>query len=110
MEEQVSAGVPGEAQLGQHQHLDALLGRLPHQGEAGLRIVAAVGHFDLGRARCDFDKSVPHVNNLLRGMISSDFNTIFYPNCSEIATVGSRERMELLGIIVLKEALGLCYA
>ena len=60
LEEQVAAGVPGEAQLGQGQHPHPLLVGLPHEGKNLLRIVTAVGHPDLRGAGGHFDKSISH--------------------------------------------------
>jgi hypothetical protein len=60
LQEQVPAGVPGQAQLGQGQHPHALSIRFPHQGKDLLRIVPAVPHADLGGPRRHFDKTVAH--------------------------------------------------
>ena len=60
LEEQVAAGVAGEAQLGQGQHPHPLLIGLPHEGENLFGVVAAVGHPDLGRAGGHLDESIAH--------------------------------------------------
>ena len=61
LQKQVAAGVAGQAQLRQAQHLDALLCRLAHKGNTGLGVVGTVGHPDFRGAYSHFDKSVPHV-------------------------------------------------
>ena len=60
LQEQVATGVSGKRQLGQTQHLDALVRRLLHQRNDGLGVMDAVGYFDLGRSGGDLDKSVSH--------------------------------------------------
>ena len=60
LEEQVRAGVGGDAQLGQSQHLHALTGGLFHQSNDLLGVIHAVGHLDFRGAGGNFDKSVPH--------------------------------------------------
>ena len=59
--EQVTAGVPGQAQLRQHQHLGASLFGLAHQGKGLLRVVVAIRQTQLGRAAGDRDKTIFHV-------------------------------------------------
>ena len=61
LQEQISAGVAGEAQFRKSQHLDALLVRLPHQGKNLFRVIAAVRHPDFGCACGHGDKTVSHV-------------------------------------------------
>ena len=60
LQKQVAAGVARQAQLGQAQHLYALLRRLTHQRQALLRVVGAVGHPNLRGTGGHLDKSVPH--------------------------------------------------
>ncbi len=60
LQKQVAAGVPGDAQLRQGQHLYPLGRRLPHQGDDLPRVVIAVGHPDFGCARRHLHKAVPH--------------------------------------------------
>ena len=65
---QVAAGVAGEAQLRQHQHLGAGLFRLAHQGKGLFRVIVAVRQTQLGRATCNGDEAISHMKNLLLGM------------------------------------------
>ena len=60
LEEQIPAGIAGEAQLGERQDPHPLAVRLPHQGETALGVIAAVGHPDVGRAGSDFDETITH--------------------------------------------------
>ena len=60
LQEQVPAGIAGQAQLGQAQHPHPLGGGLPHEGKDLLGVIAAVGHPDLGRAGGDLDESIAH--------------------------------------------------
>ena len=61
LQKQVPAGIPGQAQLRQDQHLDTLLVGLPHKGEDLFGVVAAIGHPDLGGAGGHGDKTVFHL-------------------------------------------------
>ena len=76
LKEQVGTGVAGEAQLGQSQHLDPLLVRLPHESKDLFRIITAVGHPDLGGTGGYLDKSIAHITRLLcSGSFSSEYDT-----------------------------------
>ena len=66
LQEEVAAGVAGQAQLRKHDHLHALLVRLAHEGEDLLGVVAAVRHADLGGGSSHGNKSVFHMQNLLQ--------------------------------------------
>ena len=65
LEEQVPAGIAGEAQLREAQHPHTLAVGLPHEGKAALGVVTAVGHPDGGRAGGDLDKTIAHEKDLL---------------------------------------------
>ena len=65
LQEQVAAGVAGDAQLRQGQDLDPLLRRLLHQSNDLPRVVRTVRHPDLRGAGRHFHKSVFHQKFLL---------------------------------------------
>ena len=79
LQEEIAAGVAGEAQLREHDHLHALLVRLAHEGEDLLSVVAAVRHADLGGGCCHSDKSVFHMQNLLQKERSPFFVILHRP-------------------------------
>ena len=64
LEEQVSAGVGGDTQLGQSQHLDALVRGFFHQSNDLLCIVHTVGYPNVGGTGGDLYKSIPHKSRL----------------------------------------------
>ena len=66
LQKQVAAGVPGDAQLRQGQHLYTLRGRFLHQGNDLPRIVFAVRHPDFRRTRRRLYKAVSHPSGLLK--------------------------------------------
>ena len=60
LQEQVAAGVAGQAQLGKHNQLCALVCGLLCQRDDFRSIIGTVGHTQRGRSGCNFDKSVLH--------------------------------------------------
>ena len=61
---QVAAGVAGQAQLRQHQHLHAPLFSVPHHGKGLFRVIMAVRKAQLGGAAGNSDESVFHKYDL----------------------------------------------
>ena len=66
LQQQITAGIAGQAQLRQHQKANARRRSSLHGSGALLRIVAAIGDPQSGACRSDLDKSVFH------GLIPAD--------------------------------------
>ena len=65
LQEQIGAGIPRQAQLGQRQHPHPLPGGPPHQGKDLLGVKTAVGYPNFGRTCRHLNKSIAHRQRLL---------------------------------------------